>query len=73
MEEPAELAISWDTTLAVSKDVHSCDVPCLFVRGSDLAQEVRVVIVGYGTRIVNAKTVEGVSEGGCFVDRILSI
>jgi hypothetical protein len=38
-----------------------------------MAQEVRVVIVGYGTRIVNAKTVEGVSEGGCCVDRLLSI
>jgi len=71
VEESTELAVPWDTTLSVTQDIYSCDVSCQSIGCGDLAKEVWVVVVGYGTRIVDSKGVEGIPERCLLVDCVL--
>jgi hypothetical protein len=73
VEETAELAVPWHTTLSITENIYGCDVPCLLVWGGDLAKEVWVIIVGNCSRIVNTKGEKRISECGFAVDCILSL
>lgn len=71
MKEPAELAISWDSTLTVSQNIYRCDVPGLAIGSGDLAEKVWVVVVRDRSWVVDAKAVEGISERGLLVNCVL--
>jgi hypothetical protein len=73
VEEPAELAISWDSTLSVSQNIYRCNVPGLAIGSGDLAEKVWVIVVRDRSWIIDAKAVEGISECGFFVNRVLCL
>jgi hypothetical protein len=72
MEEVAELAVARDFILSITQDINGCNILYLSIRSSNLAKEVRIDVINYGSGIVNAERVKGITESGLSIYSVLS-
>ena len=73
-QQAPERRVARHAALAVAEDVDGAEVAALAVGRAEVAEEVRVVVVGDGARVVDAERVEGVGEGDAALqERVLGV